>query len=617
MISLLEVVIAGALMGALYALIASGFALILGAARIFNLAHGELVILGAYTAYGLWVAFALPPILTMPLAALLMMPLALSLKGFLSKMHEPFELHALVLTFALSLLLQNAMQALFTSNYRVIAIPAFDETMALGPVKVSRGRLLAGASSLALFFGLSVFLHRTFLGKAMRATSLDREAASLMGIDPKKMQLLTLLLGGALAGLSGPLFAFLHYITPTAGVEATIIALILTIFGGVGRPVGLLLGGLLFGMVEALAVFLVGASWKEAFSFLFLLLLLQQRPFGLATGRRERITPMQGSPNVMAPVMTLTKRIDKGGTLLFGLLALPLVLRPDDYTLYVLTFALLFASLALSWTLLASAGLFSFGHATFFGLGAYASALFSLKGGLSPFVAIFLGLGFSVLLTFPMGFTCLHLRGPYFSLATLAWAEILKALAFNWTSLTEGAWGLIGIPPLPAIALGGWTLDLPSSRAAAYALFVLLLLFLYILHQRLSRSRLGLALRAIHQGEERAGVLGVGTFVAKLAVLALSGGIAGFIGGLYAHLLQTIEPGTVFNLSISFIPLVMAMFGGMHHPLGPVVGALALYLLNELLLQPFLPWLHQVPYAVGILFVLFFLPQGIVGKLTP
>ncbi|MFN3477343.1 MAG: hypothetical protein ACK4Z6_07315, partial [Candidatus Methylomirabilales bacterium] len=75
-------------------------------------------------------------------------------------------------------------------------------------------------------------------------------------------------------------------------------------------------------------------------------------------------------------------------------------------------------------------------------------------------------------------------------------------------------------------------------------------------------------------------------------------------------------PGTVFSLFISFLPLIMAMFGGMHHPLGPIVGALVLYLLNEFLFQPLLPWAHQVPYALGILLVLFFLPQGIVGKLS-
>ncbi len=612
MISLVEVLIAGALMGTLYALIASGFALILGVARLINLAHGELVVLGAYLAYGLWGSFNVSPILTMPLAALLTMPLAFSLKGLLPRIRKPFELHALVLTFAFSLLLQNLMQALFTANYRVIAIPAFDETIALGPLKVSRGRLLAGLFSLLLFFSLSTFLHRTFLGKAMRAFSLDREAAALVGINPQRIERLTLLLGGALAGLSGPLFALLHAITPTAGVEATIIALILTILGGIGRPLGLLVGGLLFGLVEALVVFLIGASWKEAFSFLLLLLLLQRRSFGLG-GKREGHPPMRENAHGVPSAGKPTKRIRRAEILLLGLLLSPLLLRPDDYTLYALTLALLFAALALSWTLLASPGLFSFGHAAFFGLGAYASAILSLKGGLSPLITLLLGTGLSLLLAVPMGVTCLHLRGPSFSLATLAWAEILKALAFNWTSLTEGAWGLIGIPPLPAIPLGRWTLDLSSNRGAVYAFFVLLLVVLYTLARKLSGSWLGLALRAIHQGEERAEVLGVATFRIKLLILAFSGGIAGFGGGLYAHLLQALEPGTAFSLSFSFLPLVMALVGGRQHPLGPVVGALVLSLGNELLLQPTFPWLHQIPYALALLFALLFLPRGLVG----
>jgi len=213
-----------------------------------------------------------------------------------------------------------------------------------------------------------------------------------------------------------------------------------------------------------------------------------------------------------------------------------------------------------------------------------------------------------------MGVTCLHLRGPYFSLGTLAWAEILKALAFNWTPLTEGAWGVIGIPPLPAISLGRWTLDLSSNRGAVYAFSVLLLLVLYTLARQLSGSWLGLSLRAIHQGEERAEVLGVATFRIKLLTLAFSGGIAGFVGGLYAHLLQALDPGTAFGLSFSLLPLVMAMVGGREHPLGPVVGALVLSLGNELLLQPFFPWLHQIPYALALLFALLFLPRGLVGE---
>ncbi|MFN3477191.1 MAG: ABC transporter permease subunit, partial [Candidatus Methylomirabilales bacterium] len=124
MIQLFQAIASGILMGTLYALIASGFALILGAARVFNLAHGDLVILGAYVGYGLWTAYRLHPLLASPLAVLLLVPLAVSLRPLLAKLKGSFELKALVLCFGLSLFLQNVMQALFTSNYRLIMVPA-------------------------------------------------------------------------------------------------------------------------------------------------------------------------------------------------------------------------------------------------------------------------------------------------------------------------------------------------------------------------------------------------------------------------------------------------------------------------------------------------------------
>lgn len=287
MIPFLQTMASGILMGTLYALIASGFALILGAARVFNLAHGDLVILGAYVGYGLWTAHRLHPLLASPLAVLLLIPLALALRPLLAKLKGPFELKALVLTFGLSLFLQNVMQALFTSNYRLIMVPAFEEGVSLGPVRVAQGRLLVAGLAVALLAILHILLHHTFLGKAMRAVIQDREAASLMGIDTRRVELYVLGLGGAMAGLAGPLFASLHYITPTAGLDITIIALILTIFGGVGRLLGLFLGGLLFGLAEALAVAFWGAQWKEFVSFLVLLLLFQWRAFGLLRGRRS------------------------------------------------------------------------------------------------------------------------------------------------------------------------------------------------------------------------------------------------------------------------------------------------------------------------------------------
>lgn len=298
-----------------------------------------------------------------------------------------------------------------------------------------------------------------------------------------------------------------------------------------------------------------------------------------------------------------------------ALVVLPALLRFDDHALYILAFALIFASLALGWSFLAFCGLISFGHAAFFGVGAYTSALLSLKVGLSPWFTILLGAGLSSILALPMGVTCLRLKGPYFALATLAWAELLRAIALNWTTLTEGAWGLVGIPPLPNLVFGTLTIEFATSRTASYYLLLFLLGLLQLLLAQLRSSRLGLALWAIRERETRAVSLGIDTFRVKLTALAISGGSAGLAGALYTHLLHTTQPDVAFGLRLSILPLVMAMFGGMLHPLGPIVGTLVLYSLDELL-QSFLPWAHQVPYALAILLVLLFLPHGVVGLFT-
>lgn len=283
---LLQALVSGALTGCLYALLAAGFGLVSGVARVFNLAHGELVILGAYVGEILWANVGWSPLWSLPLAAIPPMLLAAASREGFERVGEPFELRALVLTFAAALFLQAAYQALFSSDYRLIAVPGWERAWALGPVRIARGRVIIAAASLATVLLLHLFLARTFVGKAMRAASQDRKAASLMGIDVRRVDRYALALGGALAGFAGPLFGSIHAITPAAGLDATLVALILTIFGGVGRVWGLLVGGITLGVAESLAVVTLGARWKEGLYLLVLLVLLRRFARGLLAGRR-------------------------------------------------------------------------------------------------------------------------------------------------------------------------------------------------------------------------------------------------------------------------------------------------------------------------------------------
>jgi branched-chain amino acid transport system permease protein len=229
--------------GALYALLASGFGLVLGVTRAFNLAHGELIVLGAYVGEALWRHAGLSPVAAMPLAALPCGVLALAGRPLLRRLGEPFVLRALVLSFGLSLTLQGALQDTFSADLRVISVPAWEEGVRFLGVRLSAGRLIVAAVSAGLLLVLYLVWTRTFFGKSLRAVSQDREAACLAGISPRRVDGIALLLCGLLAGASGPLFAAVHTVGPAAGRGPVTLAIVLTILAGIGRMGGLLVAG--------------------------------------------------------------------------------------------------------------------------------------------------------------------------------------------------------------------------------------------------------------------------------------------------------------------------------------------------------------------------------------
>jgi branched-chain amino acid transport system permease protein len=275
--AVLEAALGGLITGTFYALVASGFALIFGVTRVFNLAHGDLVILGAYVGERLFRLMGWSPLLAMPLAALPAALLAMGSRPLLTRAGEPFALRAIVMTFGASLVIQSGLQSAFTADFRLIAVPGWDRGVRVLGAMVPAGRLVVAAAALLLVVGLHLLYTRTFFGKSLRAMSLDREAATLAGINPARVDRITLALGGALAGAAGPLFAALQYVAPSAGIGPTLTAIVLTIFAGAGSMGGLLLGGLLLGMVESMTAWAGGAMWRDMTGLAVLLLLLRWR----------------------------------------------------------------------------------------------------------------------------------------------------------------------------------------------------------------------------------------------------------------------------------------------------------------------------------------------------
>jgi branched-chain amino acid transport system permease protein len=291
----------------------------------------------------------------------------------------------------------------------------------------------------------------------------------------------------------------------------------------------------------------------------------------------------------------------------------PLVLQDASLYLQVMGMACLYGTLALAWNLYALSGAISLGHAAFFGLGAYGSALLSHHWQWSTVVTIPLGalagLAFGIL--WNLGFR--RLRGVYLGLASLAAMEIPKVILDNWDSLTYGSMGITGLAKLPVLTLGGRQLDLGFDLKAQYYLLLALALASAVLLRQIMGSRWGWALRALRENETAATAIGIRADRERAKALLGSAYLTALCGGLYVHLMGLVEPPLVFNLHLSALPLIFSIFGGRRRFYGPILGALILYPLEQLVFQPLFPMGHAAVYGVVIILTIFFFPQGISG----
>lgn len=294
------------------------------------------------------------------------------------------------------------------------------------------------------------------------------------------------------------------------------------------------------------------------------------------------------------------------------LLALwPLALAEADLYYQIFGMACFYGVLAVAWNIYALSGAISLGHTAFFGLGAYGSALLCHYLQWSPWVTIPLGALVGAAFGVLWGLLFKNLRGVYLGLATLASVEIPKVIIDNWGSLTYGSLGIVGIAGLPSVRIGSLDIAFGVSLKAQYYLLLAFLVLAGYLHRSSLYSRWGWALRAMRENETAAAMAGVDVFRHRFQALILSSYLTGLCGALYAHLIGLIEPALVFNLHISALPLVLSIFGGRFQVYGPILGALILYPLDQLVLQPWLPTGHAAVYGLVIIFTIFFFPKGV------
>lgn len=280
-------IVSGISLGSFYTLIALGFALIFGVTRNFNLAHGELLVLAGYVAYWLWKAWAMPFVLTFPVAIIVLLLICLILQRLFARLSEPLELNSIVLSIGVAILIQNGMLFCFSGNYRFIRIPSLNQGLHYLGFYLSYGQLTLLILSLLVICLLYLLMRGTYLGKALRATIQDKEAAALAGINVSAMGTLAFCIGAILIGIAGPLYGCTHYLYPSTGHQVTLLAITITIFAGVGRLHGVILAGWILGLAESFAVIVLGASWREIVSAVILLTLLALRPYGIL-GKNEQ-----------------------------------------------------------------------------------------------------------------------------------------------------------------------------------------------------------------------------------------------------------------------------------------------------------------------------------------
>lgn len=284
MADFVQLVILGLLAGGVYVAVGVGFGLVWGVLNIVNLAHGALVIVGAYLTWQLFNTFGLDPFLSLPLVAVALFAFGYALqRGVINRIIRAPLLFTFMLTFGVNLVLINALLLVFKSDFRSVTTSYSGQGLELGAIVIPYTRLASLAAALLLAAVLAFILNRTRTGLAIQAVAADRDAAQLVGIDLRHLYAFTFGLGAACAGVAGGLITLIQAITPTAGEPYTLQAFVVVILGGLGRVSATVVGGLAFGLVEVFGQSIPGSGsvFANAIAFGLMVLVLVTRPQGL------------------------------------------------------------------------------------------------------------------------------------------------------------------------------------------------------------------------------------------------------------------------------------------------------------------------------------------------
>jgi branched-chain amino acid transport system permease protein len=279
---LLQALMNGILLGGVYAAYSAGFSLIFGVMGVVNLAHGELIMLGAFTSYWMFVFFHMDPYFSLPFAMVFLFVIGYLLQKYIiNRVIDRPHIMSYILTFGIHLMVSNIALKLWTHDFRSITTSYSGANAAFWGLNVPYARLITFVIALIVIAGLWFFLARTETGRAIRATSMDKEVARLMGVNTREIYAVTFGVGAAITGLAGASMSPFVIIFPEMGLSYTIIAFCVVVLGGMGYIPGALWGGIILGLAQSLAATYLSAGISVAITFLILFFMLIFRPAGI------------------------------------------------------------------------------------------------------------------------------------------------------------------------------------------------------------------------------------------------------------------------------------------------------------------------------------------------
>lgn len=579
----------------------AGLSLIFGVTRIVNFAHGSLYMLGLYGAYSLIEALGRTPAGFW--SAVILSALLVGIAGVLielvvlRRIYRAPELFQLLATFAVVLVIKDV--ALFAWGPEDLVgprAPGLSGAVEIMGRRIPQYDLLLIAIGPVVLGLMILLLRRTRWGALVRAATQDREMVGALGVDQALLFTSVFFVGSVLAGLAGALQIPREPATLDLDLSVIADAFVVTVVGGLGSLGGAFLAAILIGVTKAFCVGLGFSKLTLVAEFVIMGIVLVLRPYGLL----GKPPALQRSAGELPPPLSPPRwQAAAAWIVLFALLPL----AADRYITVLATDIACFALFAVSLHfIMGPAGMVSFGHAAYFGLGAYAAALLFKKAGLPMEMALVLAPFCAGLFAVVYGWFCVRLSGVYLAMLTLAFAQISWSIVFQWDEVTAGSNGIVGIWP------SAWLAD---KSVYYYMTFVLCGAGIALLW-RVLFSPFGYVLRAGRDSPLRAEAIGIDVRSFQWMAFVLAGALAGLAGAVFAFSKGSISPSTV-SIGQSTDALVMVLLGGVETLTGPVVGAALFTWLRDTLARETDFW--RAVLGLVILLIVLLFPQGLVGGL--